>query len=942
MKRKHLLWAAPLALALIFATLLLWLPAFVAAPQHRAAVEAFASRLTGRNVHIGGKLSLSYWPRPEIRASGITITGPHKETITAHALALDLAPAPLLRGQLVVRTLDLNTPTISFPWPLPGGISAVAPPPWLAALHAHIDNGLIRFGAVTFTKVNADLFTGPGGSVGASGSGQLAGHPATLSLAIGKTTKSGSATVSIQGQAADIKANLSGKLNAKSELVGALSLQLPGKGTGMAQIKATASSLTASRLRLDMAPTTMTGSANLSFSPPALTADLTASNVDFSSFSRLRAIWLANLPIQMDLTATHVLLDGKAYPSLQLALRNGADGCVIKNLRLGLPGGGRLGADLSIAPDTSLSGHVALSAPNLAALASGLSLPAQRAWASAYLQAEIAGHLSSPILKSLSGTLGRDHVNGQINLSPGHAAFRLAFNNIELAPLAAWLGQHPLAKNFVAAGELSATHAQAGPIELSNLFVDAALDGSLNIRRATASLAGGIVGGSVTLSNSFKVTAAHAFLDLPSAASLASLLPASVQLPAGLWRHPLSLLLAAAGPPNALAASATAKLGDFTITAAPVVNLVKLSASGAISLRHPNAITALKLLGFSQGCASMAPLPGYPFHGGGEPCLAKANDPALGFPGPGALSLRARFTAAKDRYALNDFVLNIGLLNASGQLLETNGRIKGRVDAGTLALPPLPASLQIPSHLPLSGAITIKADRVLYAGLPVAGPGTATLSLAPDHARLAIATIRLGSGTVSGDASLQLSSNAPPAASARLVAQNIDVSTLTPTKSFPFWLSQGQINATASLTAKGYTAKAMAATLGGSATFTVNKGTLSGLSLPALTAAMRKAGRVSLYKPLISGSTPFATLTIAGTLSKGNCTLTQALLTAPSGTITASGDIDLFDSTLALKLSTAPALKPPVKITTHLIGNWNKPHRYDDLRSAYRWRATHK
>ncbi|WBO59655.1 hypothetical protein GT370_01640 [Acidocella sp. MX-AZ03] len=105
---------------------MLALPSFVAAPAHRTAVEAFASRLTGRDVHISGKLSLSYFPQPEITATGITISGPDKEVITAHALSLDLALAPLLQGQLAARTLDLDTPNITFPWPLPG---ASAPSP---------------------------------------------------------------------------------------------------------------------------------------------------------------------------------------------------------------------------------------------------------------------------------------------------------------------------------------------------------------------------------------------------------------------------------------------------------------------------------------------------------------------------------------------------------------------------------------------------------------------------------------------------------------------------------------------------------------------------------------------------------------------------------------------------------------------------------------------
>ncbi len=942
MKRKHLLWAAPLAFVLILAALLLALPAFVASPTHRTAVEAFASRLTGREVHINGKLTLSYWPQPEIIASGITITGPDKEVITARALSLDLALPPLLRGQLAVRTLDLNTPTISFPWPLPGGISAVAPPPWLAALHAHVESGLFRFGAVDFTGVNADLFTGTGGSVSVSGNGMLEQHPVSLSLAIGETADDGSAQLSIQSTAYGAKVNLSGTLDSQSQLAGQLTLQLPSGMAGSAQIEANADGISASSLQLAQGQMQVTGTAKLDFSPLVLEADITGHNLDFGKLSDAQAIWPSQLPTLVRLDAANVVLAGKTYPALQATLQTGPDGGSVKGLTLGLPGGASLGGNIALAPDASLSGHLSLAAPDASALATGFGLPAESDWTSAFLQADLGGSRSAPLFKSLSGTLGQDHVNGQVILSAGHAAFQLAFDHLALAPLAAWLGQRPLSTNFTVEGELTAAHADVGPVKLSNLFVDATLDGMLNIRRATANLYGGIASGSVTLDNNFKVTSAHAFLDLPSATPLAALLPASLKLPPALLSPHLNLLVAAAGPPSALATSAVAKLGDFTLTAAPVIDLVNQSASGAISLRHPNVITAMKLLGLGAGCARMAPLPGYPFQGASQPCIANANDPALAFPGPGALALRARFTAAQDNYGLNDFVLSAGLLNASGQLLETKGHLTGQIDSGTLALPPLPTGLQMPSALPLSGSIAIKAGQVLYAGIPVFGPASGLLTLAPDNASLNLTQASIGNGNLSGSAALKLSANAPPALTAKLLAEGVDASTLNLPQSFPLTLTSGQISATASLTASGYTAKAWEATLGGSATITASNGTLNGLSLPDLATALGQPRRAPLVQALGSGTTPFTTLTLAGTIAQGNCTLTQAQLTAPSGSVAASGDIDLFDSTLALKLDATPAVKPPLTLTTRLIGPWDHPDRTADLEALRGWKPAPK
>ncbi|SHE91030.1 AsmA family protein [Acidocella aminolytica] len=938
MIRKHLFWAVPLVLVLAVLAALLALPSFVAAPAHRAAVEAFASRLTGREVHISGKLSLSYWPQPEIIATGITITGPDHETITAKALSLDLALAPLLHGQLAVRTLDLNTPSISFPWPMPGGISAVAPPPWLAALHAHINNGLVRFGTVDFTGVNADLFTGAYGSVSVSGDGKLAGHKITLGLSVGETADDGSAQLSIHTALDGAKADLSGTLDSRSLLDGLLKLQLPGGITGTAQIQADANSITAPTLNFALGQGRLDGNAKLTFAPLGFNANLTGHGLNFSHFNGAETIWPRALPTRIQLNADQLMLAGKPFPALQATLETGPKGTSINGLNIALYGGASLGGTLKLTPEDGLSGHLSLAAPDLNALAAGLGLPAESAWRAAFLQADLGGSRDSPVLKSITGTLGADHVNGQLRLSGNHAAFQLGFDHLDLTPLATWLGQKPLAGLLTVDGELTAAHAEAGPVKLSNLFVDAALDGTLNIRRATADLYGGIAGGSVTLDKDFKVTSAHAFLDLPSAAPLAALLPAGIKLPPDLLKPHFSLVMAAAGPPTALTASAVARLGHFTFTAAPVINLVQQSARGAVSLRHPNTIEALQLLGVEKGCSRMAPLPGYPFQGVKLPCIAEADTPALAFPGPGALSLRARFTYTPDQYGLNDFVLSAGLLNASGQFMVHKGRLSGQINAGTLALPSLPANLQMPDSLPVSGSVALSADHVLYAGTQIFGPAAGILSLAPDQASFKLTQASIGNGNLTGSMSLKFSAKAPPALSAKFLAEGVDASKLNLPQSFPLTLSSGQISATASLTASGYTAKAWEATLGGSATITASNGTLNGLSLPGIVTALGEAKHMPFSKLLTSGATPFTTLTLAGNFAQGNCSLTQAQLTAPSGSVTAKGGIDLFDATLALRLDAKPNVKPPLTLTTRLIGAWAKPNRSSDSSAAYDWK----
>ena len=89
-------------------------------------------------------------------------------------------------------------------------------------------------------------------------------------------------------------------------------------------------------------------------------------------------------------------------------------------------------------------------------------------------------------------------MNGNVVLTPRHMAGQLNFDHLALGPLAAWAGQSPPGA-FTAELEIGAAKAEAGPVKLSNFALDAALDGTLNVRRVSASLYGGLAAGSFTL-----------------------------------------------------------------------------------------------------------------------------------------------------------------------------------------------------------------------------------------------------------------------------------------------------------------------------------------------------------------------------------------------------------------------------------------------------------
>jgi len=908
---KKLLWSLPAIFIAIGIGVLLALPGFVAAQSHRPAIERFASALTGRDVHIGGKLSLTLLPRPQLNATHITIAGPDNEIISARALALDISLPALLRGQLAVQTLNLDSPSIAFPWPLPGGPRAVAPPPWLAALHAHLSNASITLGGVAFTQVSADLFTGPGGAVSVSGNGSLLGKAVTLSLALGQMGLDGAAPLAVQASAGPANADFSGSLSGESIITGQVSATLPGNITGSATVTAGAMQIALTGLALSQGQEHVSGSANFGLTKPALEADLLGQNIDLDQLSGLPSR-MAALPADITLNASAVTLLGQKFPALNVHVSTGPAGIVIHALNVSLPGGGTLAGAGVEAAGGQLSGQFILAVPDSTVLLASYHLPPLPNWPSAYLSATLGGTATQPVLKDVSGTLGTDHVTGNLVLTPRHMSGQLNFDQLALGPLAAWAGQSPPGA-FTAELEIGAAKAEAGPVKLSNFTLDAVLDGTLNVRRVSASLYGGLAAGSFTLDGSGRVTSAQGFLDIPSATPLAGLIPQRYAPPAALLTPRLSLLFAARGPANALAASAVARLGEFTLTATPVIDLEHATASGALSVQHPEAILVARIFGWDQ---------------------------ALVFPGAGSASLRARFTASASQYGLNDFVLNFGALNASGQLLAQNGVVTGRIDAATVPIPPVPTGLQFPTALPLQGKLELSARQILYAGRPILGPSAANLTWSANGAALDLAQASLDGGEISGSLGMALSAAAAPAFTAKLLAQGIDGSAIALPVPFPYSIASGMLDASATLTATGYGLKSVVATLAGTASLNASKGTLHGFSLDAFGAALGTPDAAhGLYRALQGGSTRFTSLSLAGTLANGNCTLSSASLSGPAGHVGASGGIDIYDNAQALRLTFTPAgVEPPVSGTLLVLGSWAAPKHVAHLKAALAWK----
>jgi uncharacterized protein involved in outer membrane biogenesis len=928
LRRKHLFWLLPAGLAAIFLGTLLALPGFVASQNHRPAMERFASSLTGREVHIEGNLSLALLPRPRLTASRITIAGPDQEVISAKSLALDISLPSLLRGQLAVQTLNLDSPVINFPWPLPGGPGAIAPPPWLAALHAHLNNATITLGGLGFTQINADLFTGPDGAVSISGNGLLRRHGVTVSVALGAAGLDGTAPLSAQASAGPASATFTGTLNVQSVAAGQITLTLPGVLTGSANLSADGSALVLTDLKLQQGQKSLSGSASFDLTQPRVKAELIGQNLDFSQLGNLPG-WATSLPADITLDASNIMLLGTNFPALSFSLNTSPAGRELHSFSLSLPGGGTLAGNGKLDGGGALSGQVSLAVPDSAALLATYHLPALSNWPSAHLTAKLAGTAARPALQDLTGTLGTDHVTGNLVLGPHHVAGQLGFDHLALAPLAGWAGQSPPG-TLTADLEVSAQKAEIGPVKLDHFALDASLDDTLNVRDISAGLYGGLARGSFMLDSADRVSSAQGFLDIPSAAPLAALLPAAYVPPPSLLAGRLNLQFAARGPANALAASAVARLttlqlnaqsktlrpvGDLTVTSSPLIDLPTMSASGAITAQYPEAILLARFFGLDQG---------------------------LAFPGAGSASIRARFTASSSQYGLDDFILSFGALNASGRVMVQNGAVSGRIDVGALALPPIPAGLQFPAALPLQGKLALTARQLLYAGHPLLGPAAANLSWTSSGASLDVAQAVIGGGKLSGSLGMGLSTSAAPAFTAKILAQNIDATSLALPIHFPYSVT-GTLSGNASLTASGYGLKSVLATLGGNASLNIGKGVLHGFNLQGFADMLGKPDAPhGLYKTLMTGSTAFTSLNLAANLANGNASFTSASLAGPAGQVSATGGIDLYDHAQALQFTFTPTgVQPPVSATMTVLGSWATPKHIAHLKAAMAWKPAH-
>jgi uncharacterized protein involved in outer membrane biogenesis len=866
-RRTTILLTIPLILIAAFAAALLALPPFVASSTHRATIEAAASALTGRHVRIAGALHLTLLPTPEISANNITITGPNAENITATALTLDLSGSALLHGKLSATSITLDHPIITFPWPLPGGPAAIAAPGWLTALHAQMIGATITLGALQFSDLNADIFTGTDGTVSISGTATFNNAPINAAIALAPAGLDGVAPVSLHATQSGTSADFSGTLDSTSTATGRLKLA-HGPLHATADITANATTLSARNIALTAGPTTASGTASYHFAGGAITGSIATNKLTAPLAAPLIPL-LAGIPLNLTLDATNTPFGAVTIPDIQADASLQSGSLTLTKLSATLPGDTIVTGALTLAP--SITGTLTATTTNLPALAAAYNLAAPPDWLAASITAKnFTGTPDNLSLPTVTGTLDNAHFTGRLHLAAGTAYGALHFDSLNLLPLLTFTKTLPPAD-----GELTAAHATIGPLSVSNVLIDGSTVNS-NLRRFSANLYHGLAAANFIARPAG--ISAHGFLLLPAATPLAALLP--FPLPPALTAQRFALNAAAAGAPASLSTAASASLGDFTLTTAPTVNILAATAAGALTLRHPNAIRAASFWNLNRG---------------------------LAWPGPGSLSIRANMALAlsEQKFALPDFILSAGTTSATGTITLAGSTLTGLIDATTLALPPLTPKTTLP---PLSaitaGKITLNAATIFYTNNPALTATAATLTFAPPTLTLSHATAAAGSLTAT------LTAPTANALSATLHLANANAAQLPP---LPYLPSTGTLTASATLSATGYTFRTWTDTLSGTASATATNGTLPGFTLPA-------KSRLAAT----TGSTAFTTYTLATAIAAGTAALTTATATTQFGTVTANGLIDLPDQTESLHLTLPTA-------TVTALGAWSAPKLYAKL-----------
>jgi uncharacterized protein involved in outer membrane biogenesis len=972
----------------LVALAIIYVPRIASGNYHRATIERLASDALGREVRIAGPIELSLLPDPQLRADTITIGSPEGGLITAATLKLDLAPWPLLLGRLRATRLTLRKPDVSLPWPLPGGAAAVAPPLWLASLHATIVDGVFHLGALTIDHADLSIFTGgPNAVLAASGTLAIDGVPASVTLDIDDTGGSAPAPMRSAISLADHSGRIGfkGTLDHASVLRGALDGTLAATATRgavrfHAELQANGAMVALRDIEARITDpkvgdaTHTTGSAVIALAPaPLLRLDLTGARWRIGAGRSLLYRLASVLPFAARLDLTDSRFGSIEVPAVQAVVTGDAEGLALRSAALDLPG-----AATATLGETTPAGvdQFTVTAPDPATTIAALRdrYPWLPIWPDGIGALDLVGRLTigadgAVRLAALHGAIGggrlpRSTFEGALRVQPHahHAAIAatIGFDHLTLDPDAlASLRTALMRQTGSIAGPVALRARQLviqpasghKPVKPLAMFTHVLIDGALRdaaagggvaIALGTARLGRALLVGHGARQSDGGIIAARWVVTGPDAATSLTTMLHALGIDAGtwaglaLWHHPFAASLVAAGPMHAVHAGITLHLGTIRAAALPVIDLASGTATGAVSLHAPNAVALIRDVG-------------------GAGVLGARN--GLDWPGAGSVSLRASAFAGAERIGLPGFVLSLGALTTSGALslrAGTHPLLTGSLAADTLMLPQTAALLHL-AGAALGSAVTITlpvitADRIVQAETDVTRHATGSLTVRAGTLSLGVAHADLAGGVLGGR--FDLTGGATPGMSLKAHLQNADAAIVAHETGLAAPVIAGSLDLAADLTAQGATMAAWQASLTGSVMALGSGLDLEGIDLAAAGAALEQAVAAqpkhgtdaALRDALHGGTTRFDTATAAASLHGGVITLDQADLTGAAGRIALTGTLDLAQRKMALTATAQPALTDlaPPDLTIDITGSPAQPKVSTHLAPALGWVAAHR
>ena len=971
-RRRLLIGGACLVLVLLVAGV--WLvPGMLDWNRYRDGIAALASQQLGRPVRIGGGVSLQLLPQPILTADDVSVEGgvvdEHSvaaiaDDIGLHAKALRLRVAlgPLLAGKVDARELTLQGADLRLPWPPPPGSIVQRPPAWLTGLQARIEDGRLQVGDLAISAIQCTVSTDPDtGTLSAAGVLEAGQRKWQFTARLARPGRDGAAALDVSLDGQDKLRDTGGTFSGQIAADGALSGRVAGRGPDLSQLmpapalpwrgdgrlNAAAGLAIADELALEIGGAPARGAVALRVQPQAqLDVAIAAGRLDLDAWlpallARNPGTLRAGIPTGIDLSAEAATLAGGTLRRLRggVDLANGV--VHLREVSAIVPGDAQLSLSgrVDTEPQMRFDGAVHLVAPDFRGTLRWLQRVAPAAMAfppdvlrTVDLSGKVIADPAQAAFTELEGTVDGARVGGAVAVRLGSRTGITAAVTLDRLVLDPWLPDPASLSADAALGAAAALRSvdadlklQVGRVgwagvPLGGIGLELQSEQSrVVLRRLEAQPLGARLAVSGQLSDANRLSDGRlefSAADLaPLRKVLARALPGAPSLDA-ILRGTGSLLVLAAGPPEALAGRVTLELNDLRLEAQPVFNLPGRRWSGPLTLHHPGAPRLLEMLGMGGAAAWL---------------------------GDGSLSLVGQVAVAPGRIELEGGTFAAGALRASGRVLAEGRRVSGQVGFETLPLPLLyPRS---PEPLPIAwlrgwqAGLQLRAAQVLVGLTPVLRLAAGDVTLQDGVLRLARGVGQLEGGAITGGAMLDAASD-PPRLSVQVQASGLLLG--GPVFESPLDVVAGRADASLDLSAAGYSPAALLATLAGPATVRVRDGIVAGFDLGAAGAALARPdpreATAAARDALLGGRTSFGLLEAPLTVARGVVT-TDATLVGAEGEARLAGSLDMQGGSFDLRLSLRPAGAGAPGLDERLTGPVSSPVRTPELAGLARWLA---